>query len=385
MRRLFGSETPPVEPSEPENQPDIDIRQNITNGALDTLSSMFQTLGNEAFPLDSEQDPNLFPRQCSEFVRHIENGEAVPTVGIPRSVSGDREWPQLRNFFSDRRREERQFVTERIGNYREVVEQLVAGLRHIGERDQRTQQRVSQSLTRMESVIASGDMAAIRSVLQQTIEQVEETFEAQRQDYERQLEELNHRMSSLRQDLVAAREEMKRDSLTDAYNRGAFDTAIEQALNMHFVLRQPVTLVMIDCDKFKDINDRHGHASGDQALRMMGECLARAFIRKSDFVARYGGDEFAVLLHDTTARSAGKIINRFVASVARVRIPVGDEEIALSCSVGYTELTDGDTAETAVNRADRGLYAVKARGGSGLEYLAPGDEPPPKSVPDSGE
>lgn len=369
MRRMFGSEPPPEQATEPEDQPDIDVGRDITNGALDTLSTVFHTLGSEAFPIDTDIDPHLFTRQCTEFVSHIENGAAVPSVGIPRSVTGDREWPQLRNFFSERRRAEKRFVTERIGDYREVVEELIAGLRHIGERDQDTQQRVKQSLEVMEQAVDSGNLGRIQDVLKQTIEQVSDTFEAQRRDYERQLDELNDRMASLRQDLVAAREEMKRDSLTDAYNRGAFDAAIEQALNMQFVLRQPVTLVMIDCDKFKEINDRYGHATGDQALRAVGESLARSFIRKNDFVARYGGDEFAVLLHDTNASSAERIVRRFVDSVAKIRIAAGeDEEVSLACSVGYTELADSDTAESVVNRADRGLYAVKARGGNGAEY-----------------
>ncbi len=185
---------------------------------------------------------------------------------------------------------------------------------------------------------------------------------------DKQLNELNDRMAVLREDLVAAREEMKRDSLTDAYNRGAFDTAIEQSLNMHFVLQQPVTVVMIDCDKFKEINDEHGHATGDQVLRSVGECLARAFIRKSDLVARYGGDEFAVILNETSAESASRVIERFVKSVGNIRIDAGDEEIGLTCSVGYTELVDKDTAESVIRRADEGLYAVKSRGGNGYEF-----------------
>jgi len=370
MRRLFGSEPPATEPTEAANDNPTAVHpiDSLANGALDTLSSVFQTMGDQSFPLDTDTDPHLFPRECAEFVRHIENGEAVPTRRIARSSDGQREWPQLRNFFAERRRDERRFVLERIGNYRDVVENLIAGLRHIGERDNDTQARVALSLSLMEQAVETGQLSRIEEALKTTIERVKETFEEQRRDYERQLSELNESMSNLRQDLVAAREEMQRDSLTDAYNRGAFDEAVSQALNMHFMLQQPVTLVMIDCDRFKVINDTHGHSAGDEVLRAFGECLARSFIRKNDFVARYGGDEFAVILSDTSAGNAEKIIRRFVDGVSRIKVSAGDETVSITCSVGYTELHASDTVETLLKRADTALYAVKSRGGNGAEY-----------------
>ncbi len=375
MRRLFGNDKhkdeaePDLEslPEEAANEALVPETNHLA-GAVDTLSNVVRTFGDESFPLDADVDPNLFRRECAEFVRHIENGEAVTSRKIPRSLRGERQWSQVRNFFGERRRAEREFVTERIGDYRELVEELIGGLRRIGERDHDTQERVQLSLAVIEKAVESGELPRIEDAIKSTIEQVSQTFEEQRAAYERQLEELNDRMAVLRQDLVAAREEMKRDSLTDAYNRGAFDTAIEQSLNMHFVLQQPVTLAMIDCDKFKEINDEHGHATGDQVLRAVGECLARAFIRKSDLVARYGGDEFAVILNETTADSAERVIDRFVKSVEKIRIEAGDDEIGLTCSVGYTTLSEKDTAESVIRRADEGLYAVKSRGGNGAEF-----------------
>lgn len=364
MRRLFGQDSTGVKTADDS----FDLNSALTNGALDTLGSVFQTFGDEAFPLDTDIDPFVFQRQCAEFVRHIENGEGVPSRNLPRSTNGDRNWPLLRQVFSERRRAEKSFVVERIGNYRELVDDLISGLRGISERDQSTELSVTQSLQHIESAIQTGEISTIRSVLRETMESVSATFETQKQAYERQLQELNDRMGNLRQDLVSAREEMKRDSLTDAYNRGAFDAALQQSLNMHFMLQQPITLVLIDLDKFKEINDQYGHATGDQALRMIGECLARAFIRKSDLVARYGGDEFAVILSDTNRTSAKRLVERFVENVAKAEIPASGGSIRLTCSVGYTELVDDDSAESVIARADRGLYAVKARGGNAADY-----------------
>ena len=163
---------------------------------------------------------------------------------------------------------------------------------------------------------------------------------------------------------------MKRDALTDAYNRGAFDLAISQSLNMHFILNQPVTLLMIDIDKFKYINDTFGHAAGDEVLRGIGEALARSFIRKGDIVARYGGDEFAVILNDTTAGNCENIVERFLSAVQDVQVPYAPEDTRITCSIGYTEIHSDDTVESLINRADKALYAAKKNGRNQAAHLS---------------
>ncbi len=344
--------------------------ESIADGAIDTLSNVLQVMGRESFPLENDIDESVFPEMCTEFAAHVENGAGVPSFDIPASADGTREWAHVRRFFSDRRTAERTFVTERLNDYRGVVEDLVSGLRNIGERDQNTELSVRRNLNRIEDAVGTGVLPEIRKALTQTITKVSETFEEQRRAYEKELAELNNRMSNLRQDLVAAHEEMKRDALTDAYNRGAFDTAISQSLNMHFILNQSVTLLLIDIDKFKHINDTFGHAAGDEVLRGIGETLARSFIRKSDIVARYGGDEFAVILNDTTAKNSENIVERFLTAVRNVTVPYAPEETQVTCSIGYTEVHADDTVESLINRADKALYMAKKNGRNQAAHLA---------------
>lgn len=342
----------------------------LADGALDTLGNVIRVMGDESFPLEDDVDPARFPDLCAEFACHVENGAAVSALDIPRSLDGSREWGQVRRFFADRRRAEKAFVTERLNNYRGVVEDLVSGLREIGLRDQNTENTVKQSLNVVNEAVGSGALPQIREALSQTFAKINETFEEQRQQYESQLKELNDRMSSLRQDLVAAHEEMKRDALTDAFNRGAFDTAIVQSLNMHFILNQPITVVMIDLDNFKTINDTYGHAAGDEVLRDIGECLARSFIRKSDLVARYGGDEFVVIMNDTSATNAKTVVERFLQYANRVTVPYAGAAATVSCSAGYTEIHETDTVESIMARADQALYQAKAAGRNTARFVS---------------
>lgn len=334
----------------------------LADGALDTLGSLIQVLGEESFPLEHEADPLAFRAHCQQFAAHIENGAAVPYFDIPQTEAGDRKWRQVRRFLTDRRRAEKIFVTERLHAYRDVVEDLLSGLRQIGERDQTTETRILDSLTRLDNAIGAGKLTDIKAALAETIQKVTATFVEQKESYESQLRELNSRMSNLRQDLVDAREEMQRDALTDAYNRGAFDKAIETSFNLHAVLGQPVTLIMIDLDHFKEINDNHGHGAGDKVLRAVSHTLARTFIRRGDFVARYGGDEFAVILNDTTAANSKSLVERFLHQANAIDVTDFAPGATVSCSAGFSEMSNGDTAASLINRADRALYQAKAAG-----------------------
>ena len=342
----------------------------LADGALDTLSCVLRTMGEAAFPTDKDSDPDAFLHDCAAYARHVEHGAAVPSADIRQSDDGERDWQQVRRFFVDRRHNERDFVTQRLTAYRGLVDDLVARLRDIGDRDDATESSIVQCLKDVHDVVTGADLPEAKDAVEAAIVRINETFAEQRLAYERQIEELNARLSSVRQDLVQAREEMQRDSLTDVFNRGAFDQALEQSINMHFLSNQPVTLALIDLDHFKQINDTCGHSVGDAVLKAVAENLSRTFIRKSDFVSRFGGDEFAVILNDTSAANTAPLLERFLASLRGIDVTAAGV-VPVGCSIGYTEITAGDGARSLIERADSGLYQAKADGRNRAAFVPP--------------
>ncbi len=120
--------------------------------------------------------------------------------------------------------------------------------------------------------------------------------------------------------------------------------------------------MMIDVDHFKRVNDTHGHPGGDAVLREVANSLLRTFLRKQDFVARFGGEEFAVLLIDTSSRSATELAERVRLMVQERPVKYANKEVSVTISVGMSLLTAGQTPTDWLKRADEALYQAKASG-----------------------
>lgn len=151
--------------------------------------------------------------------------------------------------------------------------------------------------------------------------------------------------------------EATHDPLTGLLNRGALVRAIDQLLNMR--PRPALSLLVIDIDHFKRINDRHGHSIGDVVLHEFAELL-RQSVRPNDFVARYGGEEFVILLLDTDKRAAMERAEsiRHLAQTMAVK-DHDNTHVQFTVSIGVSTFRPDDTLETAVRRADERLYQAK--------------------------
>jgi diguanylate cyclase (GGDEF)-like protein len=164
--------------------------------------------------------------------------------------------------------------------------------------------------------------------------------------------------------LFAKVEEMAlRDTLTGLYNRRYFHQILDYELNRAKRYHQPLSLVFIDLDHFKDINDSFGHSVGDQFLKQIAQKLQSLF-RTTDLVARYAGDEFVAVLPATGTDGAMILARRIQETLGNYQIMVRGRTLQVSVSIGVDtyEGSDGIGGITFIDRADKAMYEAKAQG-----------------------
>ncbi len=173
-----------------------------------------------------------------------------------------------------------------------------------------------------------------------------------------------------------------RDTLTGLPNRALFNERLEQSLAVTLRVGAPLTIMLLDLDRFKQVNDSHGHLLGDQLLVAVAQRLRAHLQRGSDLVARLGGDEFAFLLPTATPESASRTARALLDDLARP-FHIGDHEFEIGGSLGIAGAPDnGRDALTLIHEADVAMYYAK-RMQIGLAFAQPADRRTPASAPDT--
>lgn len=224
------------------------------------------------------------------------------------------------------------------------------------------------------------DLDGLRRAVSATLESIRSHLaEKQRDDAARE-EELRREVGRLREGIAslerevdehrektrAAREASIRDALTGCYNRLAYTerAAAEEARWKRY--GTALSLLVLDVDHFKGINDTFGHRAGDQVLKAIAQIAARQ-LREADFFARYGGEEFVALLPETRLDAALVAAEKVRQAVEAFRFHSRGKRVPITLSCGATELRPGDTLAGAFERADKALYRAKGAGRNRVE------------------
>ena len=151
------------------------------------------------------------------------------------------------------------------------------------------------------------------------------------------------------------------DSLTEVFNRRAFEEFGRKFIEKMMSIGKPVSVLMIDIDNFKEVNDKFGHQVGDMVLSGIAKTIKEA-LRDSDMVFRYGGEEFVVILPGTGLKGAVKAAENVRRRVEMTKFMINDREVSLTVSIGVAEVKKGEGVDRLIDRADRNLYEAKRRG-----------------------
>jgi len=180
------------------------------------------------------------------------------------------------------------------------------------------------------------------------------------------VEQLINEISALRGKVAQLQERVEQldmlaheDSLVALPNRRGFVRALERLIDRVGRYQEKAALLFVDLDGLKLINDSFGHLAGDEALMQVARLLVGG-VRKSDIVARIGGDEFAILLGHSDVDSAGETAARLADLIAASDFVHNGQPLPLSVAIGAAEIQGDDTPETAMTRADQEMYRRKA-------------------------
>jgi diguanylate cyclase (GGDEF)-like protein/PAS domain S-box-containing protein len=154
------------------------------------------------------------------------------------------------------------------------------------------------------------------------------------------------------------------DSLTGVFNRRYFKQKAEEQIEQAKQLNRSFSIIMLDLDHFKEVNDNFGHDVGDVVLKTTAQCIMEK-IRKTDTLARWGGEEFVIVLKDINCQQASRIAEKLRRHLMKTDIPVPG---GITASFGIATYQEGDTVDDLIQRADRMLYRAKLEGRNCVKY-----------------
>ena len=151
------------------------------------------------------------------------------------------------------------------------------------------------------------------------------------------------------------------DKLTGLNNRGAFDASLKREIDIAQRQHTPISLLVIDIDHFKAVNDTYGHSGGDNALQLLAKSITDT-MRGSDIAFRYGGEEFTLILSNTDAKAAQLVAERIRLAASKLSCTSDNKNFGFTISLGLAQLTQGENGAALFDRADKALYQAKKSG-----------------------
>lgn len=345
---------------------------------------------DEAGAEDRARAMALVAAMLNRLLDHLDviNGAPLRNGAVRERITGMAAFDQAESLLGEigeemdaidaRVREERDQATDFLGTLQsrlDVFEGSVTAMAGDGqrslERSEALRSGVGADVSSLSEAASGGGQsleAALQGSLQRIGERLSQHVDEERAQYraaQQRVEELTSELKKLEEESETLRLEIRnkndlvlKDPLTGVYNRAGFEERSAELAARRQRVDSPLSLVFVDCNKFKEINDTYGHSAGDLVLRKIADVL-RSRARACDIVCRYGGDEFVIILPDTAVEGA----ETFASSACRAVLEAGFNDngkpLDVSISCGVTALAPGEGVDEALARADEAMYTAK--------------------------
>jgi len=249
------------------------------------------------------------------------------------------------------------YFCAKTAEVKEIMILLVRATEQLGERDMRNTSQLNELTRCFETIANLEDLQQVRRSIEQTTSHLRNCVNRMEQESKQSIAKLQQELASFQCRVVEAERLAAEDLLTSLSNR----REVESQLDFRIRRREPFCVVFVDLNGFKIINDRYGHAAGDDLLKQFAAELQR-FFRLTEVVGRWGGDEFIGIIDSDFDRADSRIsgLETWLSGNYQVNISGVSRKIPLSATFGVAEWKRGDTVESMIARADADMYKKKS-------------------------
>ena len=307
----------------------------------------------------SEIDADNFKKQLEILQEKFQPNEKTKTIAT--------QFDRQKATILDHIQRQKKYIGERETEFREIIDLMTVAMGGLDNENRDFYSSIRSQGERFEEITLLDDIKRIKSELVREVDNMRAMVRDKENLDQKALESLSSQVETLKRELDKARHSANTDGLTGVNNRKALDRHLQTLVERNTITRAPFSLLMMDLDDFKRLNDTYGHTVGDRMLLAFAE-KCRAAVRSDDFLARYGGEEFTLILQGASLRNATKKAKHLCRSIAAARYAADDsptaDVVSITVSIGVSTYQPGDTVKRLVDRADQCLYKAKATGKS---------------------
>jgi diguanylate cyclase len=269
---------------------------------------------------------------------------------------------RLRQFLSGYRLEEYTYIQKTFEDFKNIIWDFADQLGEEIHVEKAQDMELKAHLNGLREAVEANSIQQLRAKSREFIDTYVETQTRKEERRSQRVESIQKNLHSVKKQLMEANMSARLDHLTGAHNRKSFDEQLKKYHSLSQLSASSVSLIILDIDHFKKVNDNYGHDVGDFVIKECVRLTQEIFCREIDFLARIGGEEFAVILPDYQVEHCMKKAEELLQHVRKSVIIQGNMQIHFTVSMGIAELLPQESIEAWVKRADSALYDSKNSG-----------------------